>query len=496
MTAPSTRSSIPEAILNEAIAALDTPRAGDLLAQVELALRQTPSDFRLWHVHGLILRQLDRREEAIFSLRKANNLGPHEPKIAHGLARTLLEAGLPSIEEYGDALRLSPGNPDVMLGLTSAFVAEGRAGDAVVGLERIVDRSPLWVDGHAMLSRLRWIGGERDGFARSFGQAIERNPGELSLWHEYIRTLSHAEHFDEVLKIIAKGRAALGDRPLFAANEAIAHAELGHTEQADILFDRLSQLDDSSVAVRQVRHFLRSGRPQRAVEAIEPWLTRPEAFMFWPYASIAWRMTGDERWDWLEGDERFVGIYDIADRLPALDDLADTLRRLHTLTGQPLEQSVRGGTQTDGNLFRHIDPMIVALRESIRAVVAEHVAGLPAPDPRHPLLRSPRTPIGFSGAWSVRLQSGGKHSNHVHPMGWISSALYVALPPDLGEGQAGWLTLGESRAPNFEIDLPPLRTIEPKPGRLVLFPSTMWHGTRPFQAGERLTVAFDVAVPQ
>jgi len=35
--------------------------------------------------------------------------------------------------------------------------------------------------------------------------------------------------------------------------------------------------------------------------------------------------------------------------------------------------------------------------------------------------------------------------------------------------------------------------IEPKPGRLALFPSWMWHGTRPFAEGERITVAFDVA---
>jgi hypothetical protein len=37
--------------------------------------------------------------------------------------------------------------------------------------------------------------------------------------------------------------------------------------------------------------------------------------------------------------------------------------------------------------------------------------------------------------------------------------------------------------------------VEPKPGRLALFPSTMWHGTRKFPAGERMTVAFDVAMP-
>jgi hypothetical protein len=43
------------------------------------------------------------------------------------------------------------------------------------------------------------------------------------------------------------------------------------------------------------------------------------------------------------------------------------------------------------------------------------------------------------------------------------------------------------------VDLPPFRTIEPKPGRLALFPSYMWHGTRPFAEGERMTVAFDVS---
>ena len=43
-------------------------------------------------------------------------------------------------------------------------------------------------------------------------------------------------------------------------------------------------------------------------------------------------------------------------------------------------------------------------------------------------------------------------------------------------------------SPVFE----PLHLIAPRPGRLVLFPSFLHHGTRAFAAGERLTVAFDV----
>jgi predicted 2-oxoglutarate/Fe(II)-dependent dioxygenase YbiX len=36
--------------------------------------------------------------------------------------------------------------------------------------------------------------------------------------------------------------------------------------------------------------------------------------------------------------------------------------------------------------------------------------------------------------------------------------------------------------------------VEPKVGRLVLFPSFLWHGTRPFPRGERMTIAFDTVL--
>jgi hypothetical protein len=104
--------------------------------------------------------------------------------------------------------------------------------------------------------------------------------------------------------------------------------------------------------------------------------------------------------------------------------------------------------------------------------------------------------VRFSGSWSVRLRGGGRHANHVHPKGWISSALYIGLP-DRAQGDAddaGWFTVGEPQEA-LGLNLMPRLKIEPKPGHLVLFPSWMWHGTVPFADGERLTVAFDVRPP-
>lgn len=481
-------------IFRQAVAAWDAGEPESVLPQIERALPSS-RNFRLWHIHGLILRQLDRREDALRSLKRAVELNPKAPKPAFALAKTLFEAGLPSVEAHGRALQLAPGDPEVVLGLASAFIAEGDVDAAFTGLEKIVARSPLWIDGHALLSKLRWLQGEREGFARSFDEALVEYPGSVDLRREQIIALMHAEQWDEVLSRIARGRDAIGEIPLFGTNEAIVYAELGETERAEALFAPYVGLQDGPVQVRRVRHLLRNGRAEEAAELVEPWLYRPEGFMFWPYAALAWRMVDPERAEWLEGHESFVGVYDIADRLPPLDVLAETLRRLHTLSGHPLEQSLRGGTQTDGDIFQHVDPVLVELREAIRATVAEHVVKFPPRDERHPLLAPRRDSIRFNGAWSVRLQSRGYHVNHVHPVGWISSALYVALPPDIGREEAGCLALGEARESGFDVGLPAFRTIEPKPGRLVLFPSYMWHGTRPFGEGERLTVAFDVARP-
>jgi len=92
------------------------------------------------------------------------------------------------------------------------------------------------------------------------------------------------------------------------------------------------------------------------------------------------------------------------------------------------------------------------------------------------------------------LSAQGHHVNHVHPMGWISSSYYVDVP-DVVKGsktQEGWIKFGEPDIPGLNLQAE--KHIEPKAGRLVLFPSYMWHSTIPFSGNQtRLTLPFDVA---
>jgi tetratricopeptide (TPR) repeat protein len=364
-------------------------------------------------------------------------------------------------------------------------------------LEKELARAPAWAEGHVELARQRWAAGDRETFARSFEAGLAAAPGDTALWRHYLASLMYGGRHEAILEAAARGRAAAGAHPLFDLAEAVAHDDLGDLAAAAPRFERLAASPDPAVAIYRVRHLLRAGRHDEAAALAQAWLGTDAASHFAPYLATAWRLTGDPRLQWLEGDERLVGVYDLGDQAGPLAPLADLLRAMHEGAGQPLDQSVRGGSQAEGPLSR-ADPPLVRAREAIMAAVARHVAQLPPVDPAHPVLRHRRdSPPRLAGSWTVRLSGRGHHVAHVHPEGWLSSAFYVALPDEAegGPPPAGWLALGQPPA-ELGLDLAPLRLIEPKPGRLVLFPATMWHATMPFAAGERLTIAFDVAPPE
>jgi tetratricopeptide (TPR) repeat protein len=467
----------------------------EALPLARAAAEANPRDARMWQMLGLVQRKLEDLGPAVEALSRAAELAPAEPLIAHTLARASLEAGLPAIALFDRAHELAPEDGSVLLGRVAAQFAEDRLDDAISGLEAQLGPNPGWIQGHASVARLRWVRGERATFTASMEQAVAAFPDAIPVWRELIDTLMHAALYDEARDAIARARKAAGDHQVFDSQEAVSLAEMGRTDAADRAFAAVWPIGHVTMAARYLRHLLRAGRPEEAAAFAEGWLGRDPDNLTTPYLSAAWRLTGNPRWQWLEGDERLIGVYDIADAIPSLDALAARLRGLHLGIHQPLEQSLRGGTQTDGPLFSRIDPEIVALRKAIVETVEQHVAQLPSPEPGHPTLQERRGPIRFAGSWSVRLTGEGFHVNHVHPAGWISSAFYVALPEAWmgGESHAGWLSIGE--VTELGLDLPPIRLVEPKPGRLVLFPSSQWHGTRPFAEGERLTVAFDVARP-
>jgi tetratricopeptide (TPR) repeat protein len=448
-------------------------------------------DPRLYQWTALLHRSLDQHGEAIGAFEAAARLAPTDALIAHGLARTVMEAGRDARPAYDRACTLAPTDGDLLVGQSAARLAQGEGQRAADDLTQILAANPLWTAGHAHLAQLQALIGRPDRATDSIDRALATHPAEPSLWTALFDLAIRREAYFELEELIRCAPLSPAGTAPFAA---IAAAETGQFDEATRLFATLPPTD---LPIRRIRHALRSDNAAHALALIDAELAGLARADVWPYAFLAWRVASDPRFAWLATNA--VRVIDLADRL-SLTDLEAKLRSLHAVSGQFLDQSVRGGTQTDGPLLSRLEPELRETRAIIVEAVEQYRAELPIPHPSqpkigHPLLGQRRDRrIRFAGSWSVRLPSQGRHAAHVHPQGWISSALYVSLPDTL-PGNDGWLELGAPPS-DLGLDLPPTQSIEPRPGRLVLFPSWLWHSTRAFADGERLTIAFDVAPPR
>ena len=171
--------------------------------------------------------------------------------------------------------------------------------------------------------------------------------------------------------------------------------------------------------------------------------------------------------------------------------LLQALNQRHPFVAHPLDQSLRNGSQTVRSLLADPDPAIRAVIQAFAAPI-EHYRRVIGTEPGHPFSARNHGRTVLTGCWSVQLRRDGFHLNHVHSHGWISSAYYVSVPDEVDDAAAmsGWLKFGEPRMPVPGATAE--RVVQPKAGRLVLFPSYMWHGTNPIHGpASRTTIAFD-----
>ncbi len=485
----------PLAALSAGVALINADFPELLLPAARKLAADHPASAQAHQLLGLAARSCGESLIAYEAFLVAAQLAPSDPLIVHSHARTALEAGVPAAELFAAASTLAPQDGGVLLGQAAALLHEGRPEEGIALLEGMIAVNPLWIEGHRSLAGLRGQMGQ-DPLA-ALAPALAAHPQTPALHNIAISLALQARDLPRAEAAVAKARAALGMPDWLVLLAGHIASEAGALRTADGHFTAAGKPADANAAWMHARHRIRRNQPQEAAALLEPLLGKPGAQTLWPLLALAWRMLGDPRHAWLEGDPRLIGVYDLELSSAELAALADHLRGLHVATSAPLDQSVRRGTQTDGNLLLRIEAPIRDLKARLLTLAERHVAQLPAPEPSHPTLLTSRKPLRIAGSWSVRLEGAGFHTDHVHPQGWFSSALYLALPDTLGKGhedQAGWLSLGEAR--ELVPGLEPLRLIEPKLGRLVLFPSTMWHGTRPYPVGERLTVAFDIARPR
>ncbi|HEY5646190.1 MAG TPA: tetratricopeptide repeat protein [Pseudomonadales bacterium] len=485
-------------------------QTGDLREARRCAIRTTtlaPRHPPGWELLAAVQQKAGEADAAIGSCRAGIRQQGDAPRLHYSLGQLLRQEC--EFEEaataYETALSQDYTAPDVYRNLAEAWLEAGEPDKAIAAAERGVRQFPDHPPLHRICARLhRELDAPGDPLQRLWESARD-HPRDAELWRTLLELLQRLHRKSEAGDALAEARArGCPDTAGLRVCEAAILASAGHNDEATRLLEALDkeQPNDPGIKLSFAQHLLSNRDPGRAAALCSAVLQQdPFDQLALAYLGTAWQLLEDPRQGWLLDYERMVRQIEVppppgyADVGAFFEALEEVLTSLHHTRAHPIEQTLRGGTQTNGFLFRLKHPLLRELETQLRLAVREAMAAFPK-EPEHPFWG--RRPLGdgirFSGAWSVRLASAGYHTNHIHPEGWISSALYVALPEEVrgAEDQSGCIQFGVPLL-DQDLALSPRRVIRPEVGTLALFPSYMWHGTIPFRSQQpRLTVAFDV----
>jgi len=444
------------------------------------------------------LRALGRHAEAAAALEARVRREPGSAVAEHNLAAALGDCGRAEDSEQAARRAIAKGGqaPETRLVLGRALASLGRLDEAEAvfreALEMRADFLPAFKD----LAQLVWM---RDGDLGTLAatlaplEAMARGREEAALLLSSIQrdTAGDEAALASLTPWLETGSAEVAMAAAAAASGFDPDQALGHARRALAVAPA-----DPRAQLAVLAGLIACGRAAEAGPGLERHLARDPGDQYARALLMsAWRMSGDARALTAEDYQRLVRVYrltsgDEAERAAWLGRTAAALRGLHPFRSHPFQQSVRDGAQS------RIDPRVAGDRdidrlfEALRPPVEDYIATV-----RPDWLGGPPPGRGWSisGAWSIRLAAGGRHTDHVHPRAWVSSAVYIETPPEVDAGgRAGWLRFGAARI-GAAFSLPAEHWVKPEPGTLALFPSWLWHGTEPFGgSGERLTVAFDL----
>ena len=461
----------PAALQLAATLAMQDGDSTGAINQLQRAVELAPADPGCKLSLGRALAELGRTAEAIAVFQDLASSHPDVPEAHAGLGVVLQMAQQPAeaIEAYGRALSIRPDDPQALANLANCYKLERRYEECIQTYERCVTASPNAAAPRVQLARA----------------LLERG-----------RVAESADAYHAAARLTPDDPAAL--RPLvFTAIRA------GQRELAAWASERFLKLspDSMGAAVDASNTHLALGQPEQALEHAERVLSKaPGHRVGLSNKSIAIHELGrTSESSWLMGLDRLVwtGVLYPPDGFDSMASFNHALlahiREHPSLEFDNSSLSCHHGATSSELLVEPKGP-VAALERSIRKAAKRHAASL-ADCADHPFVDSQPAALKM-GAWATILESQGHQDSHIHASAWLSGVYYVDIPdsvrPD-DPGQAGWLELG--RPPRyFDCKRPPaLRTICPEAGRLVLFPSYVYHRTIPFDdAHTRVSVAFDL----
>lgn len=477
---------------------LNVLNAGQLANAANMAkslLTQYPNTFILHNVLGIALDGLGQYEGAINSYRNALKLQPNMPDLHFNLGIALSNVGqfTEAAASYRKAIALQPKFFEAYGNLGTLLQKQGKLEDAVASYRKAlsINEDPR---GHFNLGTALRDQGKLDEAIKHYRQAIALFPNYADAHSNLGETLRDQGNMQEAITSYQNALTLNPNHPSANYNMAEFLYLAKRFDEAIPHFER-SQLDDwlerSMYCLYKAERF---DDFKRKLDEIVNAGKHTAPFLATLSTHYTVNFGVENPYNFCKNGFDFV--YNAA--IPELSQADSPLLKalLNDIHNAEIAERVQGmlynGKQSAGNLFKRPEASFRTLGELVKKEFMNYKNKFAGADCE--LIKSFPEEFEFTSSWYVKMRQGGHLDAHIHEIGWISGAVYLAMPSDKKSPEEGAFEYGihgddyPQKHGNF-----PVGTVVPNVGEIVLFPSSLFHRTIPFTSSEeRICIAFDL----
>ena len=505
---------------------------GNIEAAAEMSkklIKEYPKEFLLHNILGVCQEAKGDLKGAVNSYHKAININPDIPELQFNLGAMLyaLNDNKGAISHYQKAIKLNPRFTEAFFNLGITYQSQSDYNLAIESYEQALNSQPGFYEAIGNIGTIKQLQGKLEeaiilfkksltifedgrgnynvaGAYRNLGnlslsikhyrRAVEIGSGEAEFYSDLGDALWHDGNIEEANLFLRKAVEVDSSHPksnyqlgvfLYdnkAFTEAIQYfesAEIGDWEERVLYclyklekYDMFKQKLDNLVEQKNSSPFLAtlSAHYAQNFKIKDPYNFCPSPLNFVCHEQIPELMINDQQ---------------------LIKELINDINNPDI--GQRKQSRLTSGIQSSGNLFKRQEPAFKKLHDALLNAINKYF--LRNQNEGNEFILSFPLNTAFDNAWYIKMQSGGHLSSHIHESGWISGAVYLAIPKDSGpDGQEGAIELSSDgdEYPRLH-DENEKKVILPNVGDVIFFPSSVFHRTIPFKSNEeRICIAFDV----
>ena len=237
------------------------------------ALRETPQDRGLMHLHAIALQRSQRPREALEAYNALIALGEDNNAEAHaGRANALAELGRndDALAAFDDALRLKPDDAETIYGRGQLLSDMGRLEDAITAYRSVLIYLSDNPDLHNDLGNTLALVGRNEEALGAYEQAIRHRPAFARAYYNRAVTLTRIGKFQEAADAFERCLRLRLDIPEAHYGRGVALARMDQLRDAAAAFDRAIVLRPgfADALFHKARAHSRLGQSAEALEAL------------------------------------------------------------------------------------------------------------------------------------------------------------------------------------------------------------------------------------